>query len=93
MTEDIITCIVSVKTTKHFMYEKVPFSKFWIRFNFMLLSLLVTKLVKFTVGMTNLADGQNLFEMIICLRGLAMIWLKEIYAQQIQLNYKQIKAF
>jgi len=46
------------------------FQNFWIRFIFNIV--ISGNLVKFTVGMINLADGQNLFEMLICLRGLPM---------------------
>lgn len=60
--------ILHVKNVFHFQ-------NFWIRFIF---NIVITgDFVKSTVGIIKLADGQNLFEMLICLRGLPMFWLEE----------------
>lgn len=64
--------LFSVKTCKYITCKKnvFHFQNFWIRFIFNIV--ISGNLVKSTVGMINLAEGQNLFEMLICLRGLPM---------------------
>lgn len=65
-----------LRLQKYYKLNSANFKTFGLG-SISILLFLVAKLVKLTVGMTNLADSQNLFEMIICLSGHALFWVEE----------------